>query len=172
MASLITKENAIRRQEHDRLRVKHMLVACSAPMMTSSNGNIFRVTGPLWGESTGHRWIPLTKASDAELWCFLWSALEQIVEQTIETPVIRYAIALIMTSLGLPNHYLYQTEVSIIEPSGTDFWIKMYTFSLNNLHLKMPCTKCQLHFCRKAKVIAQINHEEVFLYTHSRVTKR
>ena len=34
-------------------------------MMTSSNGNIFRVTGPLWGESTGHRWIPLTKASDA-----------------------------------------------------------------------------------------------------------
>ena len=31
-------------------------------MMTSSNGNIFRVTGPLWGESTGHRWIPRTKA--------------------------------------------------------------------------------------------------------------
>ena len=45
-------------------------------MMTSSNGNIFRVTGPLWGEFTGHRWIPLTMASDAELWCFLWSAAE------------------------------------------------------------------------------------------------
>ena len=28
--------------------------------MTSSNGNIFRVTGPLCGEFTGHRWIPLT----------------------------------------------------------------------------------------------------------------
>ena len=42
--------------------------------MTSSNGKIFRVTGPLCGEFTGHRWIPLTKASDAELWCFLWSA--------------------------------------------------------------------------------------------------
>ena len=38
--------------------------------MTSSNGNIFRVTGPLCGEFIGHRWIPLTKASDAELWCF------------------------------------------------------------------------------------------------------
>ena len=37
-------------------------------MMTSSNGNIFRVTGPLCGEFTGHRWIPRTKASDAELW--------------------------------------------------------------------------------------------------------
>ena len=31
----------------------------------------------LWGETTGHRWIPLTKASDAVLWCFLWSAPEQ-----------------------------------------------------------------------------------------------
>ena len=39
-------------------------------MMTSSNGNIFRVTGHLCGEFTGHRWIPRTKASDAELWWF------------------------------------------------------------------------------------------------------
>ena len=29
-----------------------------------------RVTGHLCGETTGHRWIPLTNASDAELWCF------------------------------------------------------------------------------------------------------
>ena len=40
-------------------------------MMTSSNGNIFRVTGHLCGEFTGHRGIPRTKASDAELWCYL-----------------------------------------------------------------------------------------------------
>ena len=46
----------------------------SKTMMTSSNGNIFRVTGHLCGEFTGPRWIPRTKASDAELWCFLWSA--------------------------------------------------------------------------------------------------
>ena len=39
-------------------------------MMTSSNGNIFRVTGHLCGEFTGHRWIPRTKVSDAELWFF------------------------------------------------------------------------------------------------------
>ena len=38
-------------------------------MMTSSNGKFFRFTGPLCGEFTGHRWIPRTKASDAELWC-------------------------------------------------------------------------------------------------------
>ena len=30
-------------------------------MMTSSNGNIFRLTGPLCGEFTGPRWIPRTK---------------------------------------------------------------------------------------------------------------
>ena len=33
-------------------------------MMTSSNGNIFRVTGHLCGEFTGPRWISRTKASD------------------------------------------------------------------------------------------------------------
>ena len=45
-------------------------------MMTSSNGNIFRVTGHLCREFTGPRWIPHTKASDVELWCLLWSAPE------------------------------------------------------------------------------------------------
>ena len=40
-------------------------------MKTSSIGNIFRVTGPLCGEFTGHRWIHLSKASDAEHWCFI-----------------------------------------------------------------------------------------------------
>ena len=65
--------------------------------MASSNVNIARVIDRLWEESTGHQWIRLTKATDAELWCFLWSAPEQTVEQTIETPVIWDAIALIMT---------------------------------------------------------------------------
>ena len=68
-------------------------------MMTSSNRNIFRVTGPLWGQFAGDQRIPLKKASDAELWCFLLSVPEQTVEQTIETLVIWDAIALIMTSL-------------------------------------------------------------------------
>ena len=43
---------------------------------TPSSGNIFRATGPLYGKFTGPRWIPRTKASDAELWCLLWSASE------------------------------------------------------------------------------------------------
>ena len=40
-------------------------------MMTSSNRNTFRVTGTLCGEFTGHRWIPLTKSSEADHWCTL-----------------------------------------------------------------------------------------------------
>ena len=67
-------------------------------IMTSSNRNIFHVTGPLWGDSTGHRWIPLTKSSDAELWFFL-AAPQQRVEQTIQTHVIWDTIAFIMPPL-------------------------------------------------------------------------
>ena len=45
--------------------------------MTSSNGNVFRVTGHCCGEFTGDWWIPSTKASDAKLCCFLRSAPEE-----------------------------------------------------------------------------------------------
>ena len=59
-----------------KIRVQHFSWYFLLYMMTSSNGNFFRVTGPLCGKFTGHRWIPCTKASYAELWCFLWSAPE------------------------------------------------------------------------------------------------
>ena len=52
--------------------VEDAIVPLFHDMMTSSNGDIFRVTGLLCGEFTGLRWIPLTKASDAELWCFFF----------------------------------------------------------------------------------------------------
>ena len=39
-------------------------------MMTSSNGKIFRVTGPLCGDFPGHPLIPLTKTIDEKLWFF------------------------------------------------------------------------------------------------------
>ena len=58
----------------------------------------FCVTGLLWGESTGHRWFALTKASDAELWWFLWCTSELTVAQTIKTTMIWDPMALIVTS--------------------------------------------------------------------------
>ena len=53
------------------------------------------------GESIDHRWFLLTKASGAELWCFLWYTHEHMVEQTIDMPMIRDAITFVMTSLFL-----------------------------------------------------------------------
>ena len=59
------------------VRVHGFIIYCVLLcMMTSSNGNIFRVTGHLCGEFTGHRWNPRIKASDAEFWYLLWSAPE------------------------------------------------------------------------------------------------
>ena len=55
-------------------------------MMTSSNGNIFRVTDTLW--------IPFTKTSDVKLRCFLWCTPWQTVEQTVDMPVIWDAMVL------------------------------------------------------------------------------
>ena len=63
------------------------------------DGNIFGVTGPLWGESAGHRWIQFIKASGAGLSCFLWSVPKQTIQQIMETLVIWDAIMSIMTSL-------------------------------------------------------------------------
>ena len=88
-------------------QIFQLLIQLQFDMMPSSNGNIFPVTGLLCGGGgggggrfIGHRWIPHTKASDAELWCFLLSVVpEQTVEQTIEMLVIWDVIALIMVSL-------------------------------------------------------------------------
>ena len=80
------------------LRIQGSSILC---MVTSSNGKISRGTGPFLGECAAHRWIPFTKGSDIQLWCFLWSAPEQTVEQIIETPVIWDATTLIVTLLYL-----------------------------------------------------------------------
>ena len=65
------------RLRNDVKRTFHQLyMNNSITMMTLSNRSISAFTGSLCGEFTGHLWIPLTKASDAELWYFLWSAPE------------------------------------------------------------------------------------------------
>ena len=58
-------------------------------------------------EFTGHQWIPLTKASDAELWCFLWSPREQTVELITGTPSIWDAIAFITDAVTVMDHITY-----------------------------------------------------------------
>ena len=79
-SSLLIEENGAWNLRILELQMNYYDCFTDRAMMTSSNGNIFRVTGHLCGEFTGPRWIPRTKASDAELWCFLWSAYEWMVE--------------------------------------------------------------------------------------------
>ena len=55
----------------------------SGIILTSWSGNAFRVTGPLWGESIGHRWIPLIKGQQCGLWYFLWCLPEFSIEKSL-----------------------------------------------------------------------------------------
>ena len=73
---------------------RSLLRLISQTTISSSNGNIFRVTGLFCGAFTGHRWIPRTKVSDAELWRFLWSDPGWKVEKQswgwwFETPTLQ-----------------------------------------------------------------------------------
>ena len=52
-----------------------------------------------WKHFPRDRWITLTKANDAELWCLLWFAPEIPVKQTIGTPLIWDAGIFTMTSV-------------------------------------------------------------------------
>ena len=42
---------------------------------------VSHITSPLWGESASHLWIPLAKASNADLWCLFCCQSEQVFEQ-------------------------------------------------------------------------------------------
>ena len=57
MASLSHNELKCKVVSHDRNKLQWNLIQNIMSMMTSSNGNIFRVTGSLCREFTSHRWI-------------------------------------------------------------------------------------------------------------------
>ena len=66
----------------NRLAFNHFITLLSSLFITVDNSckllalqnNVVSSANKIEGEFTGHRWIPLSKARDAELWCFLWSA--------------------------------------------------------------------------------------------------
>ena len=67
----------------------------------------FRVTCPLWGETTGHRWIPLTKTSHVERWCLFFEERQnkRLSKQSIcwwfETP---YYVTVVFCTLHSGNN--------------------------------------------------------------------
>ena len=85
------------------------MISMMITMMTSSNGNIFRVTGHLCGGFTGHRWIPCIKANDAELWCIF------ILFETQSRPLYRHSNeACGKGSDGFHHHVPLKTTLGIV----------------------------------------------------------
>ena len=79
---------------------------CADRMTTSSNGNIFLVTGPLCGEFTCDRWIPLTKASDAEFRCFslIYALINGWVNNREAGDLRRHGVHYYVIVMGTSNH--------------------------------------------------------------------
>ena len=68
--------------------------------------------------------VTLTKASDTELWYFLWSSSEQTFEQTIETLVIWDTIGLIydVTVIILFQENSVNTIAAVLSVIILDLW--------------------------------------------------
>ena len=90
---------------------------------------------PLWGESTGHRWIPPKKASDAKLSCFLWSTPEQKGWANNVDPM-----GFKTTSRSLWRH-------CIADNISSYHWIELFQQSQYNVHWKgRKChILCKIH---------------------------
>ena len=110
-------------------------------MMTSSNGNIFRVTGHLCGEFTGLRGIPSTKASDAELWCFFYMRPnKQLSKQSwgwwFETPLWSlWRHRNVAGTYGVISHWANTTwwplqRISLAHTTSCTVWREIKTWAL------------------------------------------
>ena len=58
--------------------------------------------------SMSQRWIPSTKARDAQLWCFPWSPPEWTVEQTDDSSVFNLvtAVPAVALKVAMPSAYM------------------------------------------------------------------
>ena len=69
-------------------------------MKTSRRGSAFRIAGPLWGNSSCHQWIPLSKGQYMDFDVFFYVNLNKGLYKQSRLPVIPDAMTLkIMTSL-------------------------------------------------------------------------
>ena len=100
-------------------------------MMSSSNGNIFCVTGPLWGKSNGHRWIPPQMSATPSFDVFLDLRLNKRLSKQsrcrwFETPPCSLWRHCNVTAQRHCSHNI--TNKMIMIASGTRFNIKMTSY--------------------------------------------
>ena len=102
-------------------------------MITSSNGIIFSVTGPSSGEFTSHRWIPLTKVSDAVLDVFYDMRLNKLLRNNRDAgDSRRHRAHNDMTSLKR-----YASIYLFIKTSGYEIYIGFYLWKMWKLCLHL-----------------------------------
>ena len=94
---VIIRKTAAFRYEY--LVLLRTLQSSSYDMMTSSNGNIFRVTGPLWGEFTGPGEFPTQRPVTRSFGVFFDLRLNKRLSKKTVRLVIRDTMVVIMTSM-------------------------------------------------------------------------
>ena len=107
------------------------------PMMTSSKGNIFRVTGLLCGEFTGHH----TKASDAGVLIFslIWAWINSSVNKS-EAGYLRrhrtnYDVTAMLKNPSIINHQNWSAELKTVELHcmGPSFLVILFDWKQNQM---------------------------------------
>ena len=122
-------------------------------MMTSSNGNIFRFTGPVCKKFTGHRWIPLRKASDAELWYYFQLCLntylstfdEYLGYVLLQKFVANSALCTYHFNDGIQYIYIYIGKMSIFQ--GQRLWWGVMVTSMPFIWLSVFKLAPMLQLC-------------------------
>ena len=85
----MSKSARLRSVTAPRMCERSLWYLTSTYMMTSQHGKAFWITGLLWGESTGHLWISLTKDQKYRRFkLYALKSAQTIVEQPVELPVI------------------------------------------------------------------------------------
>ena len=76
--------------------------------MTSSNGNIFRVTGPLWGDTTGHKgqWRGVLVFSLYRAWINGWA--DNPDTSDLSRHRAHYGVTVMITENFLFGIYIYE----------------------------------------------------------------
>ena len=94
------------------------------------NCSALLVSGHLCGEFTGHRWIPRKNASDAELWCFLWSVPGWVNNREagdLRRHLAHYEVIVMKSTKPLLIPLLHVSLVRPLAWSQKHIWTKLNT---------------------------------------------
>ena len=115
-------------------------------MRTSSNGNIFRVAGPLCGEFTGHRWIPHKgQWCGALIFSLIWAWINGWVNNREAGDLSRHRVnydVTVMTfrQLDLQRHISFKMyskfNISLQESTFENVTCKLLTISFRLQYIK------------------------------------